>query len=115
MNNENIIGGTMRLGDYEIELKEDSLIYSIYSMDRIMERHRHRYMVDEEYVSELEKYKMNISGLSSDKIIEVIELDKGVHNWYIGCQYHPEFNSSPFEPHPLFLSYINECLKKKVQ
>ena len=99
------LGGTMRLGLYEARLKENSLIKKIYSSNFINERHRHRYEVNINYKDKFEKKGMIFSALSPDKKLpEIIELKN--HPWFIGVQFHPEFRSRPFSPHPLFSSFI---------
>lgn len=95
-------GGTMRLGEQECYLTKGSLIASIYGKDKINERHRHRYEVNPAYVAQLEQAGMKISGRSNDDLVEIIELEG--HPWFIGCQFHPEFTSSPLDGHPLFCS-----------
>ena len=99
------LGGTMRLGLYDAVLKNNSLISKIYSEKKIKERHRHRYEVNIKYKSDFEKKGLIFSALSPDgSLPEIIEL-KG-HPWFIGVQFHPEFKSRPFTPHPLFSSFI---------
>ncbi|MCH2545897.1 MAG: CTP synthase [Alphaproteobacteria bacterium] len=102
---EKNLGGTMRLGLYEAILKNNSLISKIYSMKKIRERHRHRYEVNIKYKEEFEKKGFIFSALSPDGMLpEIIELQN--HPWFIGVQFHPEFRSRPFTPHPLFSSFI---------
>jgi len=102
---EKNLGGTMRLGLYDAVLKNNSLISKIYSEKKIKERHRHRYEVNIKYKSDFEKKGLVFSALSPDgSLPEIIEL-KG-HPWFIGVQFHPEFKSRPFTPHPLFSSFI---------
>ena len=99
------LGGTMRLGSYEANLRRDSKIYNIYKNDVIHERHRHRYEVNNKYAVEFEKKGVIFSGYSPDGLLpETVELNS--HPWFIGVQYHPELKSKPFEPHPLFRSFI---------
>lgn len=99
------LGGTMRLGLYDAVLKSNSLISKIYSMKKIKERHRHRYEVNIKYKEEFEKKGLIFSALSPDGLLpEIIELKD--HPWFIGVQFHPEFKSRPFTPHPLFSSFI---------
>ena len=99
------LGGTMRLGSYKAKLKKNSLISKIYNSTNINERHRHRYEVDKNLKFKLEKKGLIFSGLSPDgSLPETIELDN--HPWFIGVQFHPEFKSRPFAPHPLFSSFI---------
>ncbi len=99
------LGGTMRLGLYDAILKSNSLISKIYSEKIIKERHRHRYEVNIKYRNEFEKKGLIFSALSPDGTLpEIIELKN--HPWFIGVQFHPEFKSRPFTPHPLFSSFI---------
>ena len=102
---EKDLGGTMRLGSYDAELKENSLVKKIYGKRLIKERHRHRYEVNINYKEKFEKNGMSFSGLSPDGVLtEIIELKQ--HPWFIGVQFHPEFKSRPLSPHPLFSSFI---------
>ena len=99
------LGGTMRLGSYKAKLKKGSLVSKIYKSTTINERHRHRYEVDKKLKPRLEKKGLIFSGLSPDgSLPETIELEN--HPWFIGVQFHPEFKSRPFAPHPLFSSFI---------
>jgi CTP synthase len=99
------LGGTMRLGSYKAKLKKNSLISKIYKSNLIHERHRHRYEVNKNLKSKFEKKGLIFSGLSPDgSLPETIELQN--HPWFIGVQFHPEFKSRPFAPHPLFSSFI---------
>ena len=99
------LGGTMRLGSYKAKLKKNTLISKIYKYNLINERHRHRYEVNKNLRSKLEKKGLIFSGLSPDgSLPETIELKN--HPWFIGVQFHPEFKSRPFAPHPLFSSFI---------
>ncbi len=105
------LGGTMRLGSYKAKLKENSLIKKIYKSKIINERHRHRYEVNISYRAKFEKNGLIFSGLSPDyRLPEIVELKN--HPWFIGVQFHPEFKSRPFNPHPLFSSFINAAKKK---
>ena len=102
---ETNLGGTMRLGAYKAKLKKNTLISKIYKSTLIQERHRHRYEVNKELKSKLEKKGLIFSGMSPDgSLPETIELEN--HPWFIGVQFHPEFKSRPFAPHPLFSSFI---------
>ena len=104
-------GGTMRLGKTEITINESSKAFDIYGKNKIHERHRHRYDVNDKYLTDLESNGLKIVGRCSDhNLVEVVEMDEKIHPWYIGCQYHPEFQSSPFNPHPLFVSFINRSI-----
>ena len=99
------LGGTMRLGSYKAKLKKNSLISKIYGSNLINERHRHRYEVNKNLKSKLEKKGLIFSGFSPDgSLPETIEIEN--HPWFIGVQFHPEFKSRPFAPHPLFSSFI---------
>tara|TARA_Y100001970_G_scaffold41540_1_gene51404 strand:+ start:5515 stop:7137 length:1623 start_codon:yes stop_codon:yes gene_type:complete len=105
------LGGTMRLGSYEAKLKDNSLIKKIYKSKTIYERHRHRYEVNISYKDKFEKNGLIFSGLSPDsRLTEIIELKN--HPWFFGVQFHPEFKSRPFNPHPLFSSFIKAAKKK---
>ena len=104
--NINLLGGTMNLGSYDISLLNNSKIYNIYGEKEIIkERHRHRYEVLPQYVDILNKSGLIVSGYRKG-IVETIELQDSVHKWYIGCQYHPEYNSSIFHPHPLIMNWL---------
>jgi len=99
------LGGTMRLGSYNCHLTAGSKVREIYGSDDIVERHRHRYEVNINFREQLEKSGLTFSGLSPDGILpEIVELPN--HPWYIGVQFHPELKSKPFDPHPLFTSFI---------
>jgi len=98
------IGGTMRLGGQECCLQEDTLARKIYQNACIRERHRHRYEFNNHYRQPLAKYGLVFSGDSRDGLVEMIELP--AHPWFVGCQFHPEFTSTPRQGHPLFSSYI---------
>ena len=99
------LGGTMRLGALPARLKSGSKIAQIYGAEIINERHRHRYEVNSHYEKRLEDAGMIISGRSEDNgLVEVIELPD--HPWFIACQSHPEFTSTPRKGHPLFESFI---------
>jgi CTP synthase len=105
------LGGTMRLGAYEAVLAPDSHVARIYRTTRISERHRHRYEVNMRYRERLEEAGLRISGLSPDGLLpEIIEIPH--HPWFIGVQYHPELKSKPFEPHPLFASFIAAAVEQ---
>jgi CTP synthase len=108
------LGGTMRLGAYPCVLKEGTKVREIYKKEVIYERHRHRYEFNNAYRELFEKNGFVISGLSPDgRLVEVVELKD--HPWFIGCQFHPEFKSKPFDPHPLFVSFIKACIDAKLQ
>lgn len=106
------MGGTMRLGAYPCELKKDTLAHSAYGADLISERHRHRYEVNNCYRERLSKNGLVLSGLSPDgKLVEMVELKN--HPWFIGCQFHPEFKSTPLNPHPLFRDFVKVSMEYK--
>jgi CTP synthase len=103
-------GGTMRLGAYPAVLGEGTQIAKIYGKKSISERHRHRFEVNNAFVPTLKQAGLIISGTSPDgSLAETIEL-KG-HPWFIGCQFHPEFKSKPFAPHPLFKSFVKAAVE----
>lgn len=105
------LGGTMRLGAYEAHLKEGSHIAAIYGTTDIFERHRHRYEVNVDYKERLEACGLVFSGMSPDGVLpETVEYTD--HPWFIGVQYHPELKSRPFEPHPLFASFIAAAVEQ---
>jgi len=105
-------GATMRLGSYPCKISPNSLAHQIYRKDEVSERHRHRYEVNNEYRTKLQELGFYTSGLSPDgKLVEIMEL-KG-HPWFLGCQYHPEFQSKPMSPHPLFRDFIRAALEHK--
>ncbi len=110
-NIESNLGGTMRLGSYDCRLTENSLVKSIYNKVIISERHRHRYEVNNKYISDFKKNGLNFSGMSCDNTLPEI-LEVPLHPWFIGVQFHPELKSKPFDPHPLFSSFINASLKQ---
>ncbi|MGU3400845.1 CTP synthase [Brucellaceae bacterium D45D] len=103
------LGGTMRLGAYDAALKSGSKIAEIYGSTEISERHRHRYEVNIDYKDRLEKAGLEFAGMSPDGVLpETVEYPD--HPWFIGVQYHPELKSRPFEPHPLFASFIGAAI-----
>ena len=106
---ESDMGGTMRLGAYDARLASNSLIRQIYDTDTISERHRHRYEVNQKYEAALAKDGMIFSAKSPDGILpEIVEIPD--HPWFIGVQFHPELKSKPFDPHPLFTSFISAAV-----
>lgn len=106
-------GGTMRLGAYPCKLVKGTLAYECYGQDLIWERHRHRYEFNNEYRELLESKGLVISGLSPDgKLVEIIELPREIHPFFIGTQFHPEFQSRPTAPHPLFVAFVREAIAK---
>lgn len=105
------LGGTMRLGAYDASLAEGSHIAKIYNSTHISERHRHRYEVNMRYRADLERAGLRFAGVSPDGLLpETIEYPD--HPWFIGVQYHPELKSRPFDPHPLFASFIAAAVEQ---
>ena len=105
------LGGTMRLGAYDATLTRGSRVAQIYGGTEISERHRHRYEVNTNYKDRLEQRGMRFSGMSPDGILpEIVEYED--HPWFIGVQFHPELKSRPFEPHPLFASFIGAAVER---
>ena len=103
----------MRLGAYACALMPNTRVAEIYNTDMMSERHRHRYEVNPTDRAELEKAGVVFSGLSPDgRLPEIIELPESEHPWFVGVQFHPELKSRPFEPHPLFVSFINAAVTK---
>jgi CTP synthase len=101
----------MRLGAYTAALAKDSKIARIYGSTHISERHRHRYEVNTKYRGQLEAAGLRFAGLSPDGLLpETVEYPQ--HPWFIGVQYHPELKSRPFEPHPLFASFIAAAVEQ---
>jgi len=109
--NDGNMGGTMRLGAYACALGEGSRVREIYGAEAISERHRHRYEVNTGYREQLEQAGLKFSGMSPDGLLpEIVELPD--HPWYIGVQFHPELKSKPFDPHPLFTSFIQAAVEQ---
>jgi CTP synthase len=105
------LGGTMRLGAQPCNVKKGSLAHRIYGADVVSERHRHRYEVNDQYVARLEAAGLAISARTqSENLVEMAE--RSDHPWFFGCQYHPEFTSTPRSGHPLFISYVKAALEQ---
>jgi CTP synthase len=105
------LGGTMRLGAYPAKLSRGSRVANIYGSTEISERHRHRYEVNTAYKGRLEQHGLRFSGMSPDGILpEIVEYED--HPWFIGVQFHPELKSRPFDPHPLFASFIGAAVEQ---
>jgi CTP synthase len=103
------MGGTMRLGLYPVVLSEGSAASRAYGQGAIQERHRHRYEVNNDYLDRLEKDGLRIAGIWPEKqLVEIIEVPD--HPWFVAGQFHPEFLSRPWEPHPLFTGFIRAAL-----
>lgn len=107
-------GGTIRLGAWPCNLKKGTIAYEAYKKDKISERHRHRYEVNNQYKECLKKAGLVISGTSPDgKLVEIIELPKKLHSFFVGTQFHPEYKSRPLNPHPLFLGFIKAAIQRE--
>ena len=110
---EENMGGTMRLGAYPAILKERTVAYRAYKQKEISERHRHRYEVNPEFIEKITEAGGVFSGTSPDgRLMEIFELPKAEHPFFLGTQFHPEFKSTPLNPHPLFVAFIKACVKK---
>jgi len=108
------LGGTMRLGAQAAQLEPGSMLHKIYGSDTINERHRHRYEVNNQYLGRLKDKGLRVSGLTkSEQLCEMVELPG--HPWFIGCQFHPEFTSTPRGSHPLFKSFVEAALQHQQQ
>jgi CTP synthase len=104
------LGGTMRLGAQAAVLEQGSTARAIYGADVINERHRHRYEVNNQYIGRLKDKGLRVSGLTqAEQLCEMIELPN--HPWFMACQFHPEFTSTPRAGHPLFKAFIEAALK----
>lgn len=107
-------GGSMRLGSYECFLKKGSLAQSLYKTNKIMERHRHRFEVNPLFIERLEDAGLVFSGVSPDgTLMEIVELPKSIHPFFVGSQFHPEFQARPLAPHPLFTGFIKASVEYK--
>ena len=111
------LGGTMRLGAWTCQLAPGSLVQEVYGgADKISERHRHRYEFNPEYRQKLEQEGLVFSGVSADgKFMEMIELPRESHPWFIGCQFHPEYKSKPLKAHPLFAAFVRAAHENRLQ
>jgi CTP synthase len=110
------LGGTMRLGAWDCELKEESLASEVYNnAEMISERHRHRYEFNPAFRQRLEQNGLVFSGVSPDgKFVEMVELPKDKHPYFIGCQFHPEYKSKPLNPHPLFVGFVKAAHENRL-
>ena len=115
-------GGTIRLGAWPCKLDKNSILYKAYknegserlNEETVEERHRHRYEFNNDYLKQLEKAGLVISGTSPDgKLVESIELPIDVHPFFVGTQFHPEYKSRPLAPHPIFVGFIEACIKQQ--
>ncbi|WP_299888480.1 CTP synthase [uncultured Lacinutrix sp.] len=103
-------GGTMRLGAWDCELLEDSIVKGVYNNKTIEERHRHRYEFNSDYKSQIENAGMIATGLNPEtKLVEIVEIPS--HPWFVGVQYHPEYKSTVANPHPLFVAFVKAASK----
>lgn len=105
------LGGTMRLGAQDIHLKKGSVCHRIYQSEVIRERHRHRYEFNNNYMRKFKDAGLVFSGLSANGLVEVVELP--AHPWFVACQFHPEFTSTPRDGHPMFTDYIRAALSHR--
>ncbi len=107
-------GGTMRLGTYPCKIKKDTNTYEAYNEEVIYERHRHRYEFNNHYKEKFIENGLIIAGLSpNEKLVEIVELPKSNHPWFVGVQFHPELKSRPNRPHPLFKGFVKACIDNK--
>ncbi|MEI7810467.1 MAG: CTP synthase [bacterium] len=110
----NLYGGSMRLGGYKAILKNGTIAQKSYGQKEIIERHRHRYEVNPNYIKQIEDKGLVFSGTSPDgHLMEIAELPKDKHPFFLGSQFHPEFLAHPLNPHPLFSTFIKACINKK--
>jgi CTP synthase len=110
------LGGTMRLGAWPCELLEGSLSKEVYGTENISERHRHRYEFNPEFRETLERAGLIFSGVSPDgKFVEMVELSRDIHPWFLGCQFHPEYKSKPLDAHPIFASFVKAAYQHRLR
>jgi len=110
------LGGTMRLGAWPCNLSAGSLAQEVYGEEEISERHRHRYEFNPEFRQTLERAGLVFSGVSPDgKFVEIVELPRDTHPWFLGCQFHPEYKSKPLNAHPLFSSFVRAAYENRMQ
>ena len=106
------MGGSMRLGAYPCRIRPDTLAARAYGVSEVAERHRHRYEVNPDYRERIEAAGLVVSGASpDDRLVEIVEHPG--HPWFLACQFHPEFRSTPFEPHPLFRSFVGAAVRRR--
>jgi CTP synthase len=109
------LGGTMRLGSQSSDVKSGTLAHQIYG-PVVTERHRHRYEANEHYLQRLQEAGLVISAITQrEKLTEMVELPQAEHPWFVGVQFHPEFKSTPWDGHPLFISYIHAALNRHME
>ena len=106
------MGGTLRLGAQSATLSPNSVVQKIYGQSTIQERHRHRYEFNNQYRKQFDKAGMKFSGLSADDLVETVELPS--HKWFVGCQFHPEFTSTPRKGHPLFTNFVEAARQHRL-
>lgn len=105
------MGGTMRLGGYQCDVKNGTLTHAAYGKDTIIERHRHRYEYNNDFKAEFEAAGMDSVGINPESdLVEIVEVP--ANTWYIGTQFHPEYSSTVLKPHPLFMSFIKASIEK---
>jgi CTP synthase len=105
-------GGTMRLGAYPCKIKKDSKAFEVYQKENINERHRHRFEFNNAYRDDYQKAGMIPVGINpKDDLVEIVELEN--HPWFIGVQFHPEYQSTVAEPHPLFINFVKAVYEEK--
>lgn len=108
------LGGTMRLGAFPCDLKPGTVVHKYYGKDQISERHRHRFEFNNKFKSLIESKGLVLSGVCSERdLVEIVELPQSEHPFYIGVQFHPEFQSKPLKPHPLFLGFIKSAIEAR--
>ena len=110
-NEQSSMGGTMRLGGQDIKLSSNSRYHQIYGKDVIRERHRHRYEFNNNYLEKMTQAGMRFAGFSLDGLVEIIEVPD--HPWFVACQFHPEFTSTPRDGHRMFNAYIKAGLSSR--
>ena len=108
-------GASMRLGNYPCKIKKNTIAQESYRTSKpAVERHRHRYEFNNKFRERFEKSGMVFSGIFPGKdLVEIAELDRQLHPWFLGTQFHPEFGSRPWAPHPLFDSFVKACIRAK--
>lgn len=105
------MGGTMRLGGYDCLVKKDTLTFSAYGKEKIVERHRHRYEYNNDFKDEFENAGLISAGINPESdLVEIVE--STTNTWYIGTQFHPEYSSTVLKPHPLFMSFVKAAIEK---
>jgi CTP synthase len=108
------LGGTMRLGSYPAVLADGSVAREVYGAERVEERHRHRYEVNNAYLPQLQEAGLVVSGVSPDRsLVEFVELPRDVHPYYVSTQAHPEFKSRPDRAHPLFAGLVGAAIARQ--